>query len=131
MDPRTGKVTDVPQAQLPAAPSAAGRATVSPSGEKVSFRSDSGNGKVRITLRSADGTTRTLMSAQGPGEYTYGVDSAFWSPTWTWVAADDGRILVVTTGAQPQTRVLVEDAGDNPDMPRFTVTAADLLSPKS
>jgi len=69
------------------------------------------------------------LSAQGPGEYTYGPDAAFWSPDWQWVAADDGRILVIT----PQnavTRVLVTpvDTGfSGAGFARFAVTAQDLL----
>lgn len=129
VDVRTGAVVDVPAGQVPAAPDTSGRATVTPAGDRVAFTSDSGNGKVRITLTPKGGATRTLLSARGPGEYTYGLDAVFWSPTWDWVAAFDGRILVVTTGATPQTRVLAEDAWDQPDLHGFAVTATDLLTP--
>jgi hypothetical protein len=128
VDVRTGAVVQTPDADLPKAPDlTSGRATTSPTGQQVRFTSDGGNGKVKITL-TENGTTRTLLSAQGPGEYTYGLTSVFWSPTWTWVAAHDDRILVVTTGPQPVTRVLVAHAEDAQDIPGYAVTAADLLT---
>lgn len=129
VDVGAGKVVDVPDAQVPAVPDTTGRATVTPGGDRVAFTSDAGNGKVRITLTPKGSGPRTLLSAQGPGEYTYGLDAVFWSPTWDWVAAFDGRILVVTTGPTPQTRVLVEGAWDQPDLHGFAVTAKDLMAP--
>jgi hypothetical protein len=130
VDVRRGTVVDVPASQVPAVPdTSSGRATVTPGGDTVAFTSDASNGKVRITLTPKSGPPRTLMSAQGPGEYTYGLDSAFWSPTWDWVAAYDGRILVVTTGPNPTTRVLVDKAWDQPDLLGFAVTATDFMAP--
>lgn len=129
VDVRTGKVVDVPASEVPAVPDTSGRATVTPGGDTVAYTSDASNGKVRITLTPKAGPPRTLLSAQGPGEYTYGLDAVFWSPTWDWVAAFDGRILVVTTGPNPTTRVLVEGAWDQPDLHGFAVSATDLLAP--
>jgi hypothetical protein len=129
VDVRTGTVVPTPTADLPKAPDlTSGRAMTSPTGQQVRFTSDGGNGTVKVTL-TENGTTRTLLSARGPGEYTYGLTSVFWAPTWTWVAAHDGRILVVTPGPQPVTRVLVEHAEDAQDLPGYAVTAADLLTP--
>lgn len=126
VDVRTGVVEEVPAAQVPSVPTLDSRATVSPDGREV--RSTSTNGTVEVLLREATGT-RTLLSARGPADGSYSVDSAFWSPTWQWVAADDGRILVITTGAEPVTRVLTDEStmGGYGGYPRFAVTAADLL----
>jgi hypothetical protein len=77
---------------------------------------------------------RTILSAQGPGSYTYGMIAAFWSPNYQWVAADDGRILIITTGAHPVTRVLtsasrqVTFGGDDPRISRFAVFPTDILN---
>lgn len=126
VDVRTGVVEEVPAAQVPSVPTLDSRATVSPDGREV--RSTSTNGTVEVLLREATGT-RTLLSARGPADGSYSVDSAFWSPTWQWVAADDGRILVITTGVEPVTRVLTDEStmGGYGGYPRFAVTAADLL----
>ena len=45
-----------------------------------------------------------IAALQGPGEYTYGLGAAFWAPNWQWIAADDGRILIITTGHPTATR---------------------------
>lgn len=132
VDVRTGNVHDVLRAQLPAAPSRTAGPTVSPDGRQVGYSSDPASGRVRVTLTDRNGT-RTLMSANGPGEYTYGLGPVFWAPNWQWIAAtDDGRILVITPGPPARTRVLVTGsgggAGGGPAGPAFAVTAADLLS---
>jgi hypothetical protein len=132
VDVRTGKVHDVPHAQVPATPSTATGPTVSPDGRQVGYSSDPATGRVRVTLTGHAGT-RTLMSARGPGEYTYGLGPVFWAPNWQWIAAsDDGRILVITPGPPARTRVLVTGsgggAGGGTAGPAFAVTGADLLT---
>lgn len=133
VDVRTGAVTDVPAAQVPSTPNLTTRPVVSPTRERVSFTSDSQSGHINITLTDATGRTRTLLDANGPGEYTYGLQSAFWSPTFDYVVADDGRILIVTTNKAPLTRVLVESnastLGGGPHHSGFAVTAENLLTP--
>ena len=105
VDVRTGKVTEVPAARVPSQPNLSTRPTRDPAGRAVSFTSDPADGTVSVSLTTA-GSTQSLMKAQGPPNYTYGLDTAFWSPDFRWIAADDGRILVITPGSPAQTRVL-------------------------
>ena len=131
IDARTGTVADVPAAQAPATPNTTSQPTVSPNGQRVSYRLDGGSGRVKVTLTENTGT-RTLLSAHGPGMYGYQFGPVFWAPNWQWIAAsDDGRILVVTTKTPSVTRVLVTDsgggAGGGTAGPAFAVTGADLL----
>ena len=84
-----------------------------------------------MLFRSTD--TRTLVSAEGPRQYRFA--AAFWAPGGQWIAADDGRILVVTVGESADVRVLTAESGaiafggDDGRMSRFAVTGADLLTP--
>ncbi len=137
VDVRTGTVTDVPADSVPSAPNLGTRPTVSPSGDRLGFTSDPQSGTIAITLTDASGRSRTLLDERGPGSYTYGLDSAFWSPDYQWVLADDGRILAITTDEPPVTRVLVGALGgspfgpDDPGRSRFAITAESLLDPSS
>lgn len=132
VDVRTGTVTDTPAAKVPSTPDLTLQPTTSPSGQRLTTTSDRGHVKIVLT----DGTgSRTLLEAHGPSDYTYTLRTAFWSPTWQWVVADDGRILVVTTGATPTTRVLTTASKggafhgtDEPMFARFAVTADNLLT---
>lgn len=133
VDIRTGAVQQTPTADLPNSWNTTTRPTTNARGQTLSIYNSSGTGKIRITLTEADGTSRTLLSAQGPGEYTYHLYSAFWSPDGQWIAADDGRILVVTPGNPAVTRVLVDQMpnggfNDTPAISNFAVTSADLLA---
>jgi hypothetical protein len=133
VDPRTGKVEDVPTADLPPAPITTAGPSVNPRGERVTWSADQLTGRVEVKLTDAHGT-RTLLAAHGPGEYGYRFGPVFWAPTWKWVAAsDDGRILVITPTDPAVTRVLVANsgggAGGGTAGPEFAVTAADLLPP--
>ena len=132
VDVRTGKVDDVPTVQVPSQPNTTTEPTVSRNGERVSYTFDAGSGRVKVTLTDTTGT-RTLLSARGPGEYTYQFGPVFWAPTWQWIAAsDDGRILVITPGTPSKTRVLVTGsgggAGGGTAGPPFAVTGSDLLA---
>ena len=129
IDVRTGKVEDVPAAEVPSQPSRITRRQVSPGGQRISWTSD-GDGRIKVMLTDRSGT-RTLLSAHGPGEYTYRLDSAFWAPNWQWIAAEDGRILIITPGHAPVTRVL--SAASRPVCtfglaPALAVTAGDILT---
>ncbi|QNN54136.1 hypothetical protein [Nocardioides mesophilus] len=124
VDVRTGRVHDVPAADLPSTPSDRTGPTVNPAGERVTWSSDSGHVEVGLV---SGGRTRTLLSADGPTS-TYGLETAFWAPNWQWVAADDGRILVITTGRRPVTRILDTPSGSGAPF-NFAVTGSDLLAP--
>lgn len=132
VDVRTGKVEDVPAAQVPSTPNTTTQPTVSPKGERVSYSLDGSTGRAKVTLTDTTGT-RTLLSVHGPGEYTYSFGPVFWAPNWQWIAAsDDGRVLVITPGNPSVTRVLVTGsgggAGGGTAGPAFAVTGANLLA---
>jgi hypothetical protein len=129
IDVRTGEVEDVPAANVPSQPNRSTRRMVSPGGQRISWSSRDGQIKVMLTGRNA---TRTLLSAHGPGEYTYGLNSAFWAPNWQWIAAEDGRILIITTGHPPLTRVLSTENRPVSTLgfaPALAVTAENILTP--
>jgi hypothetical protein len=126
VDPRTGAVTDSPDA--PSTLDTSGQPSVNARGDRITTSSDDATGRIRITVTGSDGRSRTLLSLQGPGKYTYRLTSAFWAPDGSWIAADDGRILVITPGEPPVTRVLTDATTMGGfDGPRFAVTSADLL----
>lgn len=128
VDVRTGAVQDVPAAEVPSQPDWSHQPMVSPDGRRIILTSD--RGRVTVVLHQASGS-RTLLSVRGPADYTYGMSSAFWAPNWQWVAADDGRILIITTGEPAVTRVLTAESvgGGYGGYPRFAVTDANLLTP--
>lgn len=129
IDVRTGKIENVPTADVPSQPNRATHPMASPSGQQISWTSDNGRVTVMLTSRHR---SRALLSAQGPGEYTYRLGAAFWAPNWQWIAADDGRILIITTGRHPVTRVLTSESSQgafDADLARFAVTGANILSP--
>lgn len=129
VDTRTGEVEQVPDAELPTTPPAGTRPTTSPSGDTVAHTSDPESGRVTVTLTSSTGAERTLLAATGPHPYNYGMHAAFWAPTFDWIAADDGRLLVVTPGDPPTTRILVDlSTSSDPTIARFAVTGEDLLT---
>lgn len=132
LDVRTGKLEDVPTSEVPSEPNLTTEPTVSPDGQRVTATSDQMTGKVKVVL-SDDTGSRTLLSAHGPGKYMYSM-RAFWAPSWQWIAADDGRILVITTDDPSTTRVLVDEpgagrSGGTVDAASFAVTADNILTP--
>ena len=129
VDVRTGAVQDVPAGDVPSEPDRSTHPGVSPTGQRVTWTSTD-NGHVEVVLHEG-ARSRTLLSAQGPGEGTYRLAAAFWAPGWQWIAADDGRILVMTTGHPARTRILTNEStrgAFDPELARFAVTGADLLS---
>jgi hypothetical protein len=133
VDVRTGQVVDTPAADVPSSPNFTTGRTVSPSGQTITTTSSESSGRVKVMLTDANGT-RTLLSARGPGEYTYRMRAAFWAPDWQWIAADDGRLLVITPGNPSLTRILVSDEGENAMMvgtdrglASFAVTDTNML----
>jgi hypothetical protein len=129
IDVRTGKIEDVPAADVPSQPSLGTHPMVSPSGQRISWTSDGGRVEVRLSDHNG---SRILLSVQGPPDYTYGLGAAFWAPNWQWIAADDGRILIITTGHPSVTRVLTDESSRgafDARLARFAVTGANLLTP--
>lgn len=67
--------------------------------------------------------------------YTYGLGAAFWAPNWQWITADDGRILIITTGRRPVTWVLTDESSQGAfearfaRFARFAVYGANTLTP--
>jgi hypothetical protein len=130
VDVRTGAVQDVPATDVPAEANLLTRPTVSPSGQQITTTSE--DGRIEIALSDSTGS-RILLSAQGPGEYTSGLIAAFWAADFQWIAADDGRILVVTAADPSATRVLTDEStnvafgGEDPRLARFAVTSENVF----
>jgi hypothetical protein len=130
VDVRTGKVQDVPAADVPSQPNQQTHPMVSPNGQRITWTSD--RGQVKVMLTDRNGSSRTLLSVQGPSDYTYGLGAAFWAPNWQWIAADDGRILIITTGHPAVTRVLTGESSQGAfgaDLARFAVTGTNIMTP--
>jgi hypothetical protein len=131
LDVRTGEVEEVAANEVPSAPNLSTEPTVSPDGREVTTSSDELSGEVEVVLIDDTGS-RTLLSAHGPGKYAYSI-RAFWAPNWQWIAADDGRILVITTDDPSTTRVLVDEPRGGRSGgtvgPTFAVTADNILTP--
>ena len=76
----------------------------------------------------AGGRNRCLPAV----EAAYGMPAAFWSPDGKWIAADDGRILVIVPTDPPVIRVLTDESAEGRfegELSRFAVTGLDLLAP--
>jgi hypothetical protein len=134
IDVRTGAVENVPTAQVPSSPNLTTESTTSPSGDRVTFTSDPPTGKANVFVTDASGLKRTLLSVHGPGEYTYQFGPVFWAPNYQWIAAaDDGRILVITTANPALSRVLRTGtgggAGGGTAGPAFAISAENILAP--
>ena len=129
IDVGTGKVEDVPAAEVPSAANRTTHPSTNATGQRISWTSDTASGRIRIVLHEG-ATSRTLLSTQGPGQYTYGLSAVFWSTDGKWIAADDRRILVITP-ADGRVRVLVmpADSGFGGELARFAITSRDLLTP--
>jgi hypothetical protein len=106
-DLRTGDVEEVPASEVPDQGTQPEPVTESPDGRRVASSSDGGH--VEVTLTGPDGT-RTLMEADGGSQYAIG--PPVWSADFESVLVHDSadRILLITTGDQPTTRVLVDGA---------------------
>lgn len=133
VDVTTGEVEELPRDDAPSEPNLDTRPLTSPDGVQIGYVTDSRTGRVEVSLTQPDGTAKTLLSAQGPGKYTYGLHGVFWSPDFEWLLVDDGRILIVTFGEPGMARVLVEShggwgRGEDPLRASFAVTSENYLS---
>lgn len=126
---RTGQVQDVPAADVPAEPAEIPYPVVSPSGERVS--TISGSGQTEVVLDDASGPRTLLAFPAAPPEANYQFGPAFWAPNGDWIAAGDGRILIITTADPAVTRVLRDDAraASLVSTPEFAITERNLLTP--
>jgi len=130
VDVGSGAVQDIPVADSPSETDLTSHPAVAPDGARISLESD--NSEVVLTEGAV---SRTLLSVDRPPDHSYGLLSAFWSPTWRWVAADDGRILIITTDDPAVTRVLTDEStsvafgGDDERVARFAVTDLNFLIP--
>jgi hypothetical protein len=131
VDVRTGAVEQVAADAVPPSPDLTTRPSVNDVGQRIVTESDPASGRITVRLRD-DAGERTLLSVRGPAKYTYGLQAAFWAPGGDWILADDGRILVITTGDPPVTRILTDRMGPGGGMTddglfaSFAVTDADL-----
>lgn len=134
VDVTTGAVEEVPDDRLPAEPLDPEPPTVNDRGDEVRTDFDALTGQGDVTLSTSSGA-RTLLTVRGPGEYTYGLDPAFWAPDGEWIVLTDsgegGRILVITPSDPSTTRVLVANsgggAGGGTAGPAFAVTSEQLV----
>jgi hypothetical protein len=130
VDVRTGAVEDVPAADVPSEADRQTHPMVNAAGQRLELRSVDGD--VELTLVD-DAGRRTLLSVDSNPEAGYHMPAAFWAPDGTWVAADDGRILVIVPTDPPVIRVLTGDSSQvrfEGELSRFAVTDADLLAPR-
>jgi hypothetical protein len=130
VDVRTGEVEDVPAADAPTEPDRSTHPMVNARGQQL--RLSGGEGHDELTMADEAGT-RTLLSVESSTESGYHLLAAFWSPDGTWVAVDDGRILVVVPSDPPVVRVLTDESDQvtfEGELSRFAVTGEDLLAPQ-
>lgn len=133
VDVTTGEVEELPRDDAPSEANLDTRPLMSPDGVQIGYITDSRTGRVEVSITQPDGTSKTLLSAQGPEKYTYGLNGVFWSPDYEWLVVDDGRILVITFGEPGMVRVLVENPGgwghgEDPMRANFAVTSENYLS---
>ena len=124
VDVRTGAVEEVAEKDVPRAAPVIAHTTVSPEGSAVTTVSEGGSAVVSLT---EDGRTRMLLDVSGDPE-TYRMAPAYWAPDFTWIAADDGRILIIDPATDPATTwVLTDDARISADerFDRFAITEED------
>ena len=127
VDIRTGKVEEVPYAEIAGVVPEHACVTTSPAGERIVTESDSGHAVVTLVTPAGE---RTLLDVRGNPE-TYGIADACWAPHYEWIATNDTRMLVITPGDPSVTRALT------PPMTTFygydalawyAITDADLLT---
>jgi hypothetical protein len=132
VDVRTGKVDEVPAAQVPTTPTKTPVPAVGPGGARVTATAKAG--RITVELTDANGT-RALLAAKGSPEYQVAGDPV-WSPAGGWIVLHDGRLLLITVADPPVTRILAARPGGvgnyasfgSDGLGAFAVTDADVLA---
>jgi hypothetical protein len=127
VDVNSGAVEEVPASYVPQTAPVIDHVTVAPDGARLTTVSQEGSAVISVTQ---DGRTRVLLDVSGDPE-TYRMAPAYWSPDFTWVAADDGRILIIDPADPATTWILTDDAGITADerFDRFAITAEEIPVP--
>jgi hypothetical protein len=127
VDVRTGAVEEVPEADVPQMAPVIDHPTVDPDGAELTTVSQEGAVVISLTQ---DGQTRVLLDVSGDPR-TYRMAPAYWAPDFTWIAADDGRILVIDPADPATTWILTDDARTTADerFDRFAITAEEIPIP--
>lgn len=127
VDVRSGAVEEVPASYVPQTAPVIDHVTVTPDGAQLTTTSDEGVAVVSVT---EGGRTRVLLEVSGDPR-TYRMAPAYWSPDFSWIAADDGRILIIDPTDPATTWVLTDDARITADerFDRFAITAEDIPIP--
>jgi hypothetical protein len=113
VDLRSGAVSSTRWVEPPAVTS---KLATGPAGQILNLSTS--HGTLRLTLRSGS-TSRVLLSIAVPPTYSFGQLS--WSPDGQWFVVEDsgGRLLTITTGPNPETRLLL-DGGTEPAVTNAT-----------
>ena len=130
VDVRTGEVEDVPAADVPSQANRSTHPMVNARGQELELTSVDGDVELRLVDEAG---SRTLLSVNGNPEAGYHMPAAFWAPDGRWIAADDGRILVIVPSDPPVIRVLTDESTQgrfDGELSRFAVTGEDLLAPR-
>jgi hypothetical protein len=127
VDPLTGVVEEVPERDVPQVASVLDHPTVRPDGAQFTTVSDEGAAVVSVTK---DGQTRILLDVSGDPR-SYRMAPTYWSPDFTWIVADDGRILIINPTDPATTWLLTDDVGITVDerFDRFAITAQEMPIP--
>ena len=127
VDVRTGAVEEVPEEDVPQTAPVIEHPSVSPDGAELTTVSADGAAIITITQ---DGQARVILDVSGDPR-TYRMAPAYWSPDFTWIAADDGRILIIDPTDPATAWVLTEDARTTADerFDRFAITAEQIPIP--
>jgi len=127
VDVRTGAVEEMPEEDVPQTAPVIEHPTVSPDGAELT--TVSADGAAIITL-TQEGQTRVILDVSGDPR-SYRMAPAYWSPDFRWIAADDGRILIIDPNDPATTWVLTDDARTTADerFDRFAITAEQILIP--
>jgi hypothetical protein len=122
VDVRAG--TSVRSSDPPAQPDRTGCPATSPTGAVLTTTTGAGGG-AELVLTGADGRDRTLLRERVPSGNAL---LACWSPDGSWIAVDDGRLLVLRPGSPPGPRLLAQRGGSaRHGLPPWAVTEQDLL----
>jgi hypothetical protein len=127
VDVRTGAVEEVPEADVPQTAPVIEHPTVSPTGAELTTVSEGGAAVISLTQ---GGQTRVILDVTGDPK-SYRMAPAYWAPDFTWVAADDGRILIIDPADPATTWILTDDARTTADerFDRFAITAEEIPIP--